>query len=82
MLHCEKAIDDKTHTIAEVEKRWLRAINKRLIDDKIIAARIKRDSKHKNKTKSTWEPVLRKAGELPDRWIHQREVLVGTSRTA
>ena len=53
VLRCERAIDDKTHMITEVEKRWLHAINKRLIDDKIIAARIKRDSKHKNKTKST-----------------------------
>ena len=82
VLRCERAIDNKTHAIAEIEKRWLCVISKRLIDNKIIATRIKQDTNHKKRTKSTWEPILRKAGELPDRWMHQREVLVGTSRNA
>jgi len=27
----------------------------------------------------TWEDVLKKSSNLPDRWIHNREVLVGRS---
>ena len=56
VLRCERAIDNKTHTIAEIEKRWLHAINKRLIDDKIIATRIKRDTNHKKRTKVPGSP--------------------------
>ena len=56
VLRCERAIDDKMHTIAKVEKRWLRAINKRLIDDKIIAARIKREANTRIKQKAPGSP--------------------------
>jgi hypothetical protein len=40
-LRCERVIQRKTHTNNEATARWLRAINKRLIEDKILATRIK-----------------------------------------
>ena len=82
VLRCERVIDDKKHTKAEVEKRWMRAINRRLTEDKIIATRIKRDKTHKQRAQNTWGAVLKKAGELPDRWMYNGEVLVGTRTSA
>ncbi|KAH9973170.1 hypothetical protein BJV77DRAFT_968467 [Russula vinacea] len=55
--------------------RWLRVINTRLTDDKIIATKIKRDEKSKRKTRNTWEHILRKQGDLPNDWITSREFL-------
>jgi ribonuclease HI len=77
VLRCERVIQPRTHSETEIEKRWLRAINKRLIDDKITATKIKRGISHINLVKRTWEAVLRKDGELPEKWMHNREVLVG-----
>ena len=82
VLRCERAIDNKTHTEMEIEKRWLRAINKRLTEDKITATRVRRDRSHIHKVKSTWEAVLKATGDLPDDWISSREVFVGTSENA
>ena len=77
VLRCERVIQPRTHSETEIEKRWLRAINKRLIDDKITATKIKHGISHINLVKRTWEAVLRKDGELPEKWMHNREVLVG-----
>ena len=53
-----------------------------LTEDKIIAARIKRDKTHKQRAQNTWGGVLKKARELPDRWMYNGEVLVGTRTSA
>ena len=77
VLRCERVIQEHSHTANETYHRWLRAINTRLTDDKIIATRIKRDEKSERKVRNTWEHVLRKQEDLPDDWITSREVLVG-----
>ena len=78
VLRCERAIQGKNHSVNETQKRWLQSINKRLTEDKIIATTIKRDDAHTRKARTTWEAVLGRTEELPNDWIHQREVLVGT----
>jgi ribonuclease HI len=77
VLRCERVIREKTHTRNEIERRWNLAINKRLIEDKIVATKIKRDKAHIQKLINTWEEVLKKDGDLPEDWTHKTEVLVG-----
>jgi hypothetical protein len=77
VLQCERVIQEHEHTANETHNRWLRAINARLTDDKIIATKIKRDEKSRRKTVNTWEHVLRNQGDLPNDWITHHEVLVG-----
>ena len=82
VLRCERVIQKTNHSESEIEKRWHRVINRRLTEDKITATKIKRDSNHIKLTNDTWEAVLTKEGELPDRWMMNREVLVGRSARA
>jgi ribonuclease HI len=77
VLRCERVIQGKEHSDLEIVKRWLRVINKRLIEDKITATKIKRDNTHIKLTQTTWEAILTKEGELPDKWMTNGEVLVG-----
>jgi hypothetical protein len=83
VLRCERVIQEKNHTKEEIEARWYKAINRRLTDDKIIATKIKRERQFTQVVETTWEDALRKFSDLPDRWIENREVLVGrrTRRT-
>ena len=46
VLRCERVIQDRSHTAGEIRLRWLRSINARLTDDKILATMIKHDEKH------------------------------------
>ena len=78
VMRCERAIHEKTHSETEIKRRWLQALNRRLSEDRITATKKKKDSAHMRKTISTWKPVLRKTGDLPEEWINQREFLVGT----
>ncbi len=59
-------------------KKWFRAINTRLMEDKITATRIKREQTY---TKRTWEPILSFNADLPNSepniWLTNSEVLVG-----
>ena len=78
VLRCERVIQEKRHTCEEVESRWLKAINRRLTDDKITATIIKKkDIPFTQLVEATWEDALRKISDLPDRWISNREFLVG-----
>jgi hypothetical protein len=61
----------------EAKARWLKAINKRLIEDKIIATTIKRTGPAIQYLRDTWEKTLEIDGDLPYRWEHNNEVLVG-----
>ena len=80
VMRCERVIQEKQHSIREVEERWLRAINERLTIDKITATRIKRSDGFTKRVVDTWEQLLEKNGELPIDWLKRSEVLVG--RTA
>jgi hypothetical protein len=82
VLQCERVIQPRTHSESEIEARWLRVLNKRLTDDKITATRIKRDRAHIKITNDTWETILSKEGDLPDKWMSNREVLAGRRRSA
>jgi hypothetical protein len=73
-------IHEKTHGNQEIRSRWLSMINSRLTDDKINATKSRRNKGFTNLVVNTWEHVLTKQGDLPNEWIHMREVLVG-SRT-
>lgn len=77
VLRCERTIQEKVHNDEEIKRRWLRVINKRLTDDKIIATRIKKTKKSLHQVRDTWEDVLSKQGDIPNMWIYNREVLVG-----
>jgi hypothetical protein len=70
-------IQEKHHDVREVEARWEKAINRRLSEDKITATVIKKQKQYTRLVEATWEDALRKISFLPDRWIHDREVLVG-----
>jgi len=87
VLRCERVIRvnededgevrEHIHTNEEIQTRWLKIINARLIEDKIIATRVKRDEKSLQRLKETWEPTLLRTADLPHNWAHTREVLVG-----
>ena len=78
VLHYERVIQEKPHNNQEIRSRWLSMINSRLTDDKIIASKIKRNKGFTNLVINTWEKVLSKDRDLPNEWIHMREVLVGS----
>ena len=52
-------------------------INTQLTNNKIIATKIKRDEQTTRLVKTTWEPILKQSLDLPNDWLHHREVLVG-----
>ena len=76
-LRCERVIQENTLSDGEIGARWHRAINERLTNDKVTATKIRRSDKFTKLIKETWEPALRKEGELPETWPYCREVLVG-----
>lgn len=76
-IRCERVVQEKTHTEREIRSKWLHAINKRLTEDRIIITKIKRDTAAKQLVTDTWEHVLKRSGDLPSRWLTQREFLVG-----
>ncbi|KAH9017934.1 hypothetical protein EDB85DRAFT_1874175, partial [Lactarius pseudohatsudake] len=75
VTRCERAIQLKEHSAEEIERHWLALINRRLINDKIIATKIKRNPKTKNLVKLTWKDMIHP--EPPPNWLNIREVLVG-----
>ncbi|KAH9007641.1 hypothetical protein EDB85DRAFT_1838339, partial [Lactarius pseudohatsudake] len=75
VTRCEQTIQLKEHSADETERRWLALINRRLINDKITATKIKRDPKTKNLVKLTWKDMIHP--EPPPNWLNIREVLVG-----
>ncbi|KAH8978485.1 hypothetical protein EDB92DRAFT_1821511 [Lactarius akahatsu] len=77
VLRCERSIQLKTHSVQEIRNRWLRAINERLTNDKIIATRIKRNGAMMMSVDSTWKAALSREWELPPNWMTDSEVLVG-----
>lgn len=79
VLRCERVIQEVQHTDEEAKKRWYKAINRRLTDDKITATVIKREPPFTQLVEATWEDVLKKSSDPPTGWINHREVLVGMS---
>ena len=79
VLRCKRVIQEKQHSPEEVERRWYKAINRRLTDDKITATMIKREIPFNQLVEATWEDVLKKSSDPPIEWIHDCEVLVGRS---
>ena len=79
VLRCERVIQEITHSAEEAQKRWYKAINRRLTDDKITATMIKRHEPFTQLVEATWEETLKKSSDLPTGWITHREVLVGRS---
>ena len=77
VLRCDRVINDKTHTSEEIKSKWLRAINARLTDDKIIATKVRRGKISAELVTSTWQKALQKSSNIPQDWIEDREVLVG-----
>ena len=77
VLRCERVIQEKTHTPHETEAQWLKVINRRLTEDKLVATRIKRTKHHTRLIEATWEDLLKKNPNLPENWIQDCEVLVG-----
>ena len=77
VLRCDRVINDKTHTSEEIKSKWLRAINARLTDDKIIATKVRRGKISAELVTSTWQKALQKSSNIPRDWIEDREVLVG-----
>ena len=79
VLRCERVIQEVQHTPEEAERRWYKAINRRLTDDKITATIIKRTQPFTRLVETTWEDAIKKFSNPPKEWIHNREVLVGRS---
>ena len=79
VLRCERVIRDVQHSQREIQARWLKVINRRLTNDKITATKIKHNPSFTQLVEATWEDALKKSSDLPDRWIHNHEVLVGRS---
>lgn len=79
VLRCKRVINERSHVTEEIGSRWLKAINARLTDDKIIATKVQRGKTSINLVKSTWAKALQKNSVIPHNWIYIREVLVGRS---
>ena len=81
VLRCERVVREppRIHTENEVKTRWLKMINTRLTEDKITATKLKRDERTTRLIKQTWEPILKQSLDLPNDWLHHREVLVGSN---
>jgi hypothetical protein len=81
VLRCERVIQERPHTKNEIQARWLRAINTRLIEGKITATRVKCEQTYAKRVISTWEPILSFNADLPNiepnNWLTNSEVLVG-----
>jgi hypothetical protein len=81
VLRCERVIQERPHTENEIQSRWFRAINARLIEDKITATRIKREQTYTKQVINTWETILSFNADLPNNepnnWLTNSEVLVG-----
>ena len=77
VLRCERVIQEKRHNPNAIEARWLKAINRRLTEDKITATKIKRDKQFTKLIESTWENLLTMTADPPHDWIKNSEVLVG-----
>jgi hypothetical protein len=79
VMRCERVIRDPPHIHSEneIKTRWLKTINARLTEDKIMATKLKRDETSLCTVKETWEPVLQRYPDLPNDWVHHCEVLVG-----
>ncbi len=87
VLRCERVILDpddppRFHTEEEINARWLRAINTRLTDDRIIATKIRRDERTLRLVRETWKLISQQSLANPDDWLYNREVLVGRVRNA
>ena len=64
-IRCERVIQGGEIGENEAKARWLKAINKRLIEDKIIATTIKRTGPATQYLRDTWEKTLEIDGDLP-----------------
>ena len=60
VLRCDHIINEHSHTPEEIKLRWLRAINARLIDDKIIATKIHRGQISLKLVENIWVKDLQK----------------------
>ena len=69
-LRCDRVINERQHTIGEVESAWRRAVNRRLSEDAIVATKVARREEYTKLVISTWQKALRKRhGELPEKWL-------------
>ena len=65
VLRCEQVINTCSHTTTEIQTRWLKAINARLTDNKIIATKIHCGKTSAKLVKSTWVKALQKHSWYP-----------------
>ena len=73
VMRCKRVIQNRQHTDDETRAKWLRTINERLTRDRIIATKIKQNTKHTKLIKHTWGPILQNHCASPDDWLcHQR----------
>ncbi|EIW62451.1 uncharacterized protein TRAVEDRAFT_114846 [Trametes versicolor FP-101664 SS1] len=82
-LRCERVIGregdpEKYHSVSEIRRRWLNAMQQRLDLDRALAKpAYKKGSISKKLILSTWAGTLRDEGALPSDWIYYKGVLVG-----
>ena len=65
VLRCDRVINDNPHTPEEIKSRWLKAINSRLTDDKIIATKTQRGKVTRKLVESTWHKALQNTRQSP-----------------
>lgn len=53
VIHCERAIQEKSHSSTEVQKCWFSTIKIRLAEDQIVATKIQHNATHINLVKAT-----------------------------
>ena len=77
VLRCERVIRERIHSAQETEAHWLKAINRRLTEDKIVVTKIKQEKQYTKLIKATWNNLLSKYSDPTYNWIQNCEVLVG-----
>ncbi|KAG2106486.1 RnaseH-domain-containing protein [Suillus cothurnatus] len=77
-IRCERVIHESTHNEDAVRQRWANTIDKRLQLDRVLASKIRRDSKTELKVRNMWSKVLHnQIQHSPNNWVTNLEVLVG-----
>jgi hypothetical protein len=61
----------------QIKTKWTKAINNRLMTDRIMATKIKRDEAYTKLIDATWKHALKKKNIHHQNWLQRSEVFSG-----
>ncbi|KAG1734854.1 ribonuclease H-like protein, partial [Suillus occidentalis] len=76
-LRCTRVIQGTSPDEDNITKRWIKTLNDRLQQDRVIAIKLRRTQEHTDLINSTWSQIITPNIHLPANWVTSPEVLVG-----